>query len=114
MAQIHKLGTRHTTVTRKPTGEIRVTYHSTDVVTVHANGNITLDTGGWRTVTTKTRMNQAANQFGLGYQVSQSDGIWSVRVWSESYSKPLSQLAFDERTITFNPKTGRKIRAVAA
>jgi len=110
MAQIHKLGTRHTTVVRKPTGEIRVTYHSTDVVTVHANGNITLDTGGWRTVTTKTRMNQAANQFGLGYQVYQTGGVWRVMV-GDNQGEWKSGPAFDEQRITFNPKTGRKVSA---
>lgn len=109
MAQIHKLGTRHTTVVRKPSGEIRVMYHSTDVVTVHANGNVTLDTGGWRSVTTKTRMNQAANQFGLGFQVWQQDYKWSVYVRAEN-GEWKSALAFDEHTITFNPTTGRKVR----
>jgi len=51
MSQVHTLGKAHTKVTRKGDGELRVAYHNTDVVVVHANGNITLDTGGWRTLT---------------------------------------------------------------
>lgn len=39
---------------------------------------VILNSGGWRTVTTKTRMNQAANQFGLGYGVYQRKGEWFV------------------------------------
>lgn len=112
MAQTHKLGTRHTTVTRKPNGELRVTYHSTDVVTVHSLGAITLDTGGWRTVTTKTRMNQASNQFGLGFQVHQDEFAWFVTIRNAA-GELVSQLAFDEQTICFNPRTGRKIRNAA-
>ena len=45
---------------------------------------ITLDHGGWMTVTTKTRINQAADQFGLPVRVHQVDGEWYVndRPWS--------------------------------
>ncbi len=39
---------------------------------------IRLDSGKWRTVTTKRKMNQASNQFGLGYQVFQRKGEWFV------------------------------------
>jgi hypothetical protein len=54
-----------------------VRYHNTDVVTF-TDKTITLDSGGWETVTTKLRMNQAANQFGLGYYVSQKNFEWFV------------------------------------
>ena len=37
-----------------------------------------LDTCGWKSATTKTRMNQAANQFGLPYRVYQKDYVWYV------------------------------------
>lgn len=53
-------------------GVTRVRYHSTDVVTFNDDW-IVLDTGGWTTYTTKTRMNQASNQFRLGYYVFQRD-----------------------------------------
>lgn len=112
MSQVHTLGKAHTTVTRKGNGELRVTYHNTDVVTVHANGNVTLDTGGWRTATTKTRMNQASNQFGLGFQVHQDEFAWFVTIRNAS-GELVSQLAFDERAVSFNPRTGRKTRNAA-
>jgi hypothetical protein len=37
--------------------DIAVRLHATDVVTFHADGTITLSTGGWFTVTTKARIN---------------------------------------------------------
>lgn len=76
MAQQQKVGTVHTAVQRD--GEIiRVIYHSTAVVEVTPD-RITLNSGGWRTNTTKTRMNQASNQFGLGFQVFARKRAWFV------------------------------------
>lgn len=48
-------------------GDICIRYHATEVVRFNGK-RIILNGGGWRTNTTKTRMNQAANQYGLGYQ----------------------------------------------
>lgn len=39
--------------------DIALRLHQTDVVTFHPDGSITLNTGGWYTVTTKDRMNNA-------------------------------------------------------
>ena len=78
MAQTHKLGTVATSV-RTEDGTTTIRYHQTDVVKFNkVEGWIQLDSGGWHTVTTKLRMNQAANQFGLGYSVYQRKGEWFV------------------------------------
>jgi len=53
-------------------------YHKTAVVTVLSDGGIKLNSGGWRTNTTKTAMNQASNQDGLGFQVYQRNYDWFV------------------------------------
>jgi hypothetical protein len=79
MAQQHKIGTHATTISRID-GRIIVTYHSTPVVTVDADGTITLNSGGWRSATTKIRINQVANQFGLRFRVHQRDFQWWLRV----------------------------------
>lgn len=76
MAQTAKLGTVATSV------EVRgewtfIRYHDTDVVRFSPD-EVILDTGGWFTATTKSRMNQAANQFDLGFRVSQIKGDWLV------------------------------------
>jgi hypothetical protein len=78
MPQMHKLGKGNTTFCRT-LGCLIVTYHSTAVVTVDAGGMVRLDNGGWQTASTKTRMNQAAAQFNLGFNVAQKGGKWSVR-----------------------------------
>jgi hypothetical protein len=54
-----------------------VRYHQTDVV-VFNPFEIILDSGGWRTATTKKRMNQAAQEFRLGFSVFQRSGKWIV------------------------------------
>lgn len=58
---------------------LRVIYHNTEVVKLDRDtGTITLDTGGYKTVTTKRRMNQAAYQFDLAFTVFQKDHKWFV------------------------------------
>ena len=54
-----------------------VTLHNTVVVEFDAE-RIILRTGGWDTVTTRARMNQASNQFGLGYKVVREEGATYV------------------------------------
>jgi hypothetical protein len=57
----------------------RYYYHRTAVVGVNtSNGAIRLDSGGWRTATTKLAMNQASHQDGLGFSVIQRKGDWFV------------------------------------
>jgi hypothetical protein len=91
------------TIVRDDDGEIIVRYHATDVVrffyisadedTSHAayygpavellegdeeRAHVRLDSGGWRTATTKRRMNQTADAYGLGYRVHQFEYAWYV------------------------------------
>lgn len=74
-SRMQKIG-KHYTKVIKMNGKTIVQYHATNVVTMYDNGAIFLNTGGWLTRTTKTRMNQASNQFGLGYVVKQNGGKW--------------------------------------
>ncbi len=76
MAQQHRIGKGNTSV-RGDGKTMVVRFHNTDVVKFSPK-TITLNTGGWETATTKTRMNQASNQFGLGYTVTQKDFSWYV------------------------------------
>jgi hypothetical protein len=76
MTQLTKVGRVATTVANDGKYTI-VTYHQTQVVKWNWN-KIILDSGGWETQTTKNRMNQASNQYGLGYQVFQHDFTWYV------------------------------------
>lgn len=59
-------------------GNKHFVYHRTAVVTKRTDGSIVLDSGGWRTNTTRTAMNQASTQDGLGFQVYQRAKQWFV------------------------------------
>jgi succinate dehydrogenase/fumarate reductase flavoprotein subunit len=50
-----------------------VKYHNTEVVRFNSK-RIVLNTGGYETMTTRRRMNQASNQFDLGYSVYSKKG----------------------------------------
>ena len=78
MTQQRKVSKNKTcTVVDLKNNYISVVYHNTEVVKV-TKKSIILNTGGWFTSTTKTRMNQASNQFSLGYYVYQKDFNWFV------------------------------------
>lgn len=49
-----------TRLERRDADTIAYRLHSTDVVTFHRDGRIVLNSGGWRTVTTKARISDAA------------------------------------------------------
>ena len=46
-------------------GRTTITFYDTDIVTLWNNGNITLDTGGFDTPTTKKRMNDIGKDHGF-------------------------------------------------
>lgn len=49
-------------------------YQDTDIIKWCANGNVVLDSGGWKTVTTKARFNEHLNFI----RVWQERGVWYV------------------------------------
>ena len=74
------IGTHKTTIRTDKTGAICVQYHRTIVAKRHADGSVMLDNGGWQTVTTKKRMNQALQEWGGArwYYVHQVKGEWLI------------------------------------
>ena len=72
----------NTYLQRRPGGDIAVRLHHTDVLTFSPSGEITLDTGGWHTVTTRDRINcYLPAPWSVGSERSQtilyrSDGRW--------------------------------------
>ena len=81
MARTDKVGT-HKTAIYHSDGYTCIRYHSTEVVRFNAD-EIVLDSGGWQTVTTKLRMNQASNMFHLGFRVSQRQHEWFVDYYAQ-------------------------------
>jgi len=73
-----KLSNYATTISTSANGkDICVVYHSTCIVQFN-DDTITLRTGGYDTVTTRRKMNQASRQFGLGYYVQRDKGVTYV------------------------------------
>lgn len=72
-------------------------YHNTRVAKKDG-GRITLNTGGWRTNTTKARMNQFSAQFcGNAFRVYQDKGDWFVLVRGNE-----APYVFEGNTISFD------------
>lgn len=63
----------NTYVIRRDIATIALQYHNTDVVTYKADGLIVLNTGGWKTATTKERLNLFSQ-----YGVYVRRGVWYV------------------------------------
>lgn len=74
---LKKIGRHETNIFTDDDGMMTVMYRDTAVVKFDYQ-KIILNAGGWRTYTTKMRMNQASNQFKLGYRVYQKEGDWFV------------------------------------
>jgi len=65
----------NTYLQRREAGAIAIKLHATDVVTYHPNGAITMTSGGWKTITTKDRINRyLPNRF----YISQTQGVWAL------------------------------------
>ena len=77
MSQTNVVGTHKTSIFTDDDGFTKVVYHSTPVVKFNQS-EIRLDSGGWMTNTTKLRMNQASNQFKLGFNVYQKNYEWFI------------------------------------
>lgn len=110
MARTDKLSTYRTAWEHDATRG-SVTYIRTRIVAWEGD-TVTLNSDGWRTVTTKRKMCQAANQFGLRFCVYQKRGEWFVDIKNPAYTldgdAPYWQgLAIPYRDgMTFNKYTG--------
>lgn len=72
MPSLAKVSKNNTTI-KHANGNMTVTLHSTDIVHVTPS-QVVLDNGGWATATTRARMQQVSNEYGLGYGVSVKRG----------------------------------------
>lgn len=84
MTQQQRIGRTGTSIAGDGEGNTEITYHSTKVVIFNPD-LIVLDSGGWYSNTSKTRMNQASNTFKLGYQVFQQKHQWYVSFGGKTF-----------------------------
>lgn len=73
-------------------GGYALRYHQTDVVTAYPDGSVKLDSGGWRTPTTKERINR---YLPTGYVLYQKNNKWWI-------STPHGEIAFKDGMV-INP-----------
>ncbi len=71
-----------------------VQYHNT-IIVEFTDYTIKLNSGGWRTATTKLRMNQVSGQYDLGFHVYQKYGSW----WVEPKNGGVKMPYIDNMTI---------------
>lgn len=99
--------------------DVVIRLHSTGVVRFRPDGTVTLDSGGWRSVTTKARI----NKFAPGVQVYQRSGQWFMiptrlltvgdgGLASEIVRREVERPFFDG--ITYRPDTGEVVEDVEA
>jgi hypothetical protein len=95
-----------TTVERPDAHTIRGLYRGTCVAQLHTDPEtglrtIRLNHGGWKTATTKMRMNQFSAEFCSGiYSVSQEKGEWFVYYGTSAEHQ--CRMVFHTQTFTFN------------
>ena len=77
--QMDRIGTHKTSHYTDTKNVLRVVYHNTEVVKVKESRYAILNNGGWYTVTSKTRMNQASREYHLGFVVYQENFNWYVK-----------------------------------
>lgn len=59
-----------------PEPDVVIRLHATDIVRLKPDGSATFNAGGWRTSTTKERMNEVLRTYGAG--ISQDRGAWTL------------------------------------
>jgi hypothetical protein len=99
MSQTQRISKNNTTIAPRD-GYTTVTLHATDIVKISAD-RIILNTGGYLTATTCTRINQVANEWNLGFCVGRSKGTFSVRVHGSDHSSP-AVASTDNQTFTLS------------
>lgn len=78
MPKLSCISKNNTAIYVNDDGTRQVFLHKTCIVTVRPDGSVFLNTGGWLTNTTITRMNQVSAEWGLGYSVSRAKGVFSA------------------------------------
>jgi len=74
----NQVGKHATTICEKD-GIVEMIYHSTKIATYDRKNKIlTLDSGGYKTVTTKRRITEFANHYNLAIKLYQKGGSWFV------------------------------------
>ena len=100
MSQTQKISRNNTCVSNHADGSKSVTLHSTEVA--HWNPitrQLRLCTGGWYTVTTRTRMSQAMNEWGIPVRIGFTKKERAAEVYEVGTGRTISKHLFDSQHI---------------
>lgn len=81
----------NTYLERRTPSTIAIRLHQTDVVTYHSDGSCILNTGGWRTTTTKDRLNKYSPVY-----IWQENSIWYVSELSPYAHKNIDRFLYKD------------------
>lgn len=84
----------NTRLIRRRPDKIALQLHATDVVSFHRNGDVVLNSGGWLTLTTKDRIN---NALAWPNVITQRHGRWYFS--SEGWDNPDGMLPYEDGMI---------------
>ena len=82
-----KIVANNTVEYTKPDGTRVVRLHHTDILEFPTTGGVVFNSGGWKTATTKDRMNTFQNKV----RIIQDKGLWYLTTNSDPYSRPINR-----------------------
>jgi hypothetical protein len=96
-------------------GNTIIRLHLTDIIIIKKNGDVVLNSGGWKTVTTKSRMNEYQNVA----QVVQAKSVWYVKsrtgydesIFYDGIEIKADGMIVNPEVYTDTPKTIKLIKA---
>lgn len=78
---------------------IYIRLHNTDIITIARDGSVTLNSSGWRTSTTKARLNSYLTKLNLPACISQERGQWYLFDISNGWDNAARYVYADGMTI---------------
>ena len=93
----------------RPDGTKVIRFHHTDIMEFPKKGGVVLNTGGWKTVTTKARM----NEFQSECAIIQDRGLWYLALALDTWNKDAWIPFFDGIKIKDNAVVNPRKRAHA-
>jgi hypothetical protein len=84
--------------------DFAIRLHETDVAVIHPDDSITLNSGGWLTVTTKDRMNRALGSRSV--RIASDRGAWFIyRGWQVKVCRYFDGITISESGEILNPRS---------
>jgi len=83
--------------------DLAIKLHATDIAVIHPDDSITLDSGGWLTMTTKERMNRALGTRPV--KIGSDRGVWFIyQGWQNKICRYFDGITISEHGDILNPR----------